>query len=78
MPKIETRIDVNSEKFKSNYKYHKSLANNLKSTVEDIKRMGPPRLIEKHKKRGKLTVRERIEKLKDPESKFLELSELAS
>ena len=78
MPKIETRIDVNSEKFKSNYKHHKSLANNLKSTLENIKKMGPPRLIEKHKKRGKLTARERIEKLKDPESKFLELSELAA
>ena len=40
--------------------------------------MGPPHIIEKHKKRGKLTARDRIEMLKDPKSKFLELSGLAA
>jgi len=40
--------------------------------------MGPPHRIEKHHKRGKLTARERIEKLKDPNTNFLEFSELAA
>ena len=78
MPKIETRIDNQSEKFKSNYKYHKSLADNLQSLLEKIREMGPPHLIEKHRKRGKLTARKRIAILKDDDSEFLEFSELSA
>ena len=78
MPKIETRIDNQSEKFKSNYKYHKSLADNLQSLLEKIREMGPPHLIEKHHKRGKLTARKRIAILKDDDSEFLEFSELSA
>ncbi|SVC96626.1 uncharacterized protein METZ01_LOCUS349480, partial [marine metagenome] len=40
--------------------------------------MGPPHRIEKHHKRGKLTARERIGKLKDTGTDFLEFSELAA
>ena len=78
MPKIETGIDNQSEKFKSNYKYHKSLADNLQSLLEKIREMGPPHLIEKHHKRGKLTARKRIAILKDDDSEFLEFSELSA
>ena len=78
MPKIKTRIDINSEKYKSNYEHHKSLADDLKSVLSKIREMGPPHRIDKHHKRGKLTARERIEKLKDTGTDFLEFSELAA
>jgi len=38
---------------------------------------GGPRYVERHRARGKLTVRERVELLIDPDSPFLELSPLA-
>ncbi len=39
---------------------------------------GPPSQIEKHRSRGKLLARERIERLLDPETAFLELGALAA
>ena len=78
MAKIETRIDTSSEKYKSNYEHHKALSDDLKSVLEKVREMGPPHRIEKHHKRGKLTARERIDKLKDADTDFLEFSELAA
>ena len=40
--------------------------------------MGSDEKIEKHKKRGKLTARERIDLLKDPKTELLEFSQLAA
>ena len=78
MPRIETKIDSSSEKFQTNYSYHKTLSDELISVIDKVREMGPPHRIEKHKKRGKLTARERINKLKDSGSDFLEFSELAA
>jgi len=78
MPKIETRIDLSSEKFQSNYAHHKALSDDLNAVLEKIREMGPPHRIEKQHDRGKLTARERIEKLKDPNTDILEFSELAA
>ena len=77
MPIIKTRINKNSDKFISNFEYHKSLSDNLSEKIQKIREMGSSGNIEKHKARGKLTVRERIELLIDKGSKFLELSEFA-
>jgi len=78
MPRIETKIDSSSEKFQANYSYHKALSDELISEIDKVREMGPPNRIEKHKKKGKLTARERIDILKDSGSDFLELSELAA
>ena len=77
MPIIKTRINKDSDKFISNFEYHKTLSDNLKEKIQKVREMGSPENIEKHKARGKLTARERIELLIDKGSKFLELSEFA-
>ena len=77
MPIIKTRINKDSDKFISNFEYHKTLSDNLSEKVQKIREMGSPDNIKKHKARGKLTARERIELLIDKGSKFLELSEFA-
>lgn len=77
MPKIKSKIDPSSEKYLSNFSYHKSILDELISLIEKIKLMGSIKRIEKHKEKGKLTARERINLLKDPDSNFLEFSELA-
>ena len=78
MAKIESRIDPSSEKYQSNFDHHKGLANDLNGVLAEIRKMGPPKRIEKHKARGKQTARERIENLKDPNIQFVEFSELAA
>ena len=78
MSKIKSKIDPSSEKYLSNFSHHKSILDELSGLTEKIQLMGPLKRIEKHKERGKLTVRERINLLKDPESKFLEFSALAA
>ena len=75
---LKTKIDPKSEKFKSNYDHNSHLSDKLYSDLDDIRRMGPAHRVEKHKARGKLTARERIEILKDSGSDFLEFSEFAA
>ena len=78
MAKIESRINPSSDKYKSNYDYHKGLADDLEDVLAEIRKMGPPKRIEKHKARGKQTARERIQNLKDPNIEFVEFSPLAA
>ena len=75
---LKTKIDPKSEKFKSNYDHNSHLSDKLYSDLDDIRKMGPAHRVEKHKARGKLTARERIEILKDSGSDFLEFSEFAA
>ena len=77
MPLIKTKINKDSEKFISNYEYHKNLSSELSDKIKKIRKMGDLDKVEKHRSRGKLTARERIDKLKDKKTKFLELSEFA-
>lgn len=78
MPKIETKIDSTSDKYQLNYSHHKALANDLESVLNTVRQMGPQHRVEKHQKRGKLTARDRIHGLMDPNTDFIEFSELAA
>ena len=61
-----------------NRAYHQNLISELNSRLETVRLGGPEKAVSLHKKRGKLTARERIEKLIDPGSYFLEFSPLAA
>ena len=75
---LKSKVDRESQNYKSNYKHNKEIASDLKTIINKIREMGPPSKVEKHKARGKLTVRKRIDLLKDKESLFIEFSELAA
>ena len=45
--------------------------------MDTIKKLGPPKRVEKHRSRGKMTARERINTLRDSSSQFLEFSPFA-
>lgn len=77
MYKIQSKIKTESEEFKKNYQKFKTILNEYKEKLEQIK-FRDPEVIKKHKKRNKLLARERIEKLLDPNTPFLELSPLAA
>src|SRR5881409_654750 len=50
----------------------------LRERTAEVARGGGERALEKHRSRGKLTARERIDRLLDPDTAFLELSALAA
>ncbi len=78
MEVLESHLDVQSEEFKANAAHHRALAADLRRRLAAVKQGGGPELIRKHTSRGKLFVRERIERLLDPGTAFLELSPLAA
>ena len=78
MTVIQTKVNRDSNDYQNNYNYHEGLAGDLKNIIKKIKKMGPPKSLEKHVNRGKLTARDRISILKDEGSEFLEFSELAA
>ena len=56
----------------------KSLVDELKDKVAVVVQGGGEKAIQRHTSRGKLLARERINRLLDPSSPFLELSQLAA
>jgi acetyl-CoA carboxylase carboxyltransferase component len=63
----------NDNVFKANEESLLALLKRLRTTAETVKLGGGSAAIEKHRQKGKLFVRDRIEKLIDPGSRFLEI-----
>lgn len=78
MHPLASHIDPNSSDYLANVEYHRNLLNELKSKLEKVRQGGGEDAVKKHKARKKLLPRERIEKILDPGSPFLELSTLAA
>uniref|UniRef100_A0A8C4NHW8 Methylcrotonoyl-CoA carboxylase beta chain, mitochondrial n=1 Tax=Eptatretus burgeri TaxID=7764 RepID=A0A8C4NHW8_EPTBU len=77
-PSIGSVQDVSSTLYQENFERMKILVTKLQQTVETIQQGGGEKARNVHKGRGKLLPRERIDKLLDPGSPFLELSQLAA
>ena len=75
---LESHLDTRSDEFQANAAHHRALAAELRERLAAIKLGGGPELVKRHVARGKLFVRERIERLLDPGSAFLELAPLAA
>lgn len=73
-----SKIDNQSTEFKLNQEYHLDLAKSLRSARELIESGGGPEYRKKHESRKKLFVRDRIKKLIDPDSPFLEIGAFAA
>jgi acetyl-CoA carboxylase carboxyltransferase component len=78
MYRIESKIDTKSTEFQENKAAMEQTVSLLKERVELIKQGGPPKAREVHTSRGKMLVRERLKKLFDKNTPFLELSPLAA
>lgn len=78
MPVLTTQINPNSEAFKANQDMMMQLVSKLQSTLITITLGGDEKARERHRRHGKLLPRERLERLLDPGSPFLELSPLAA
>lgn len=78
MPQAISMVKPRSEAFKSNREAMAALIADLREKVSQIKQGGGEQARERHLARGKLLPRERIRRLLDPGSPFLELSQLAA
>ena len=78
MPKIKTSISASSEEFKANAAAMRALVADLAAKRAEAASGGPDKLRERHAARGKLLPRDRVLRLIDPGSPFLELSPLAA
>lgn len=78
MFRLESKVDTKSLEYKENYEHMKRLVAEYKAILKEVQQGGPPQYRELHKKRGKLLVRERLERLFDKNTPFLELSPLAA
>ena len=78
MDQLTSHVDTRSEAFAANADRMRQLVGEHRERLARIALGGGPKYIERHREQGKLPVRERIEKLIDPGSAFLELSPLAA
>src|SRR5271157_812277 len=75
---LSSNLDSQSSEFKQNTAYHRALAKELKDRLARVHEGGGEKYRRRQEEQGKLFVRDRIERLLDPGSPFLELSALAA
>ena len=78
MDVLRSHIKTGSPDYERNRAHHEALAKDLRQRLERVQGGVSAQAAELQKKRGKLLVRERIERLLDPDTPFLELSALAA
>ncbi len=78
MDVLETHVDPADPTFKANREQMEGLVAQLRTRLDLVRQGGGPRYLQRHRDQGKLPVRERIDRLLDPGSPFLELSPLAA
>ncbi len=78
MYRIDSRININSPEFKENKTIYQEKLAEFRERLSLTKLGGPEHAREKHKSRGKLLVRERLERLFDKNTPFMEFSTFAA
>ncbi|MGR8946665.1 MAG: acyl-CoA carboxylase subunit beta [Gammaproteobacteria bacterium] len=78
MRRLQSRIDRNSDTFKSYQAHNLALLEEFKQKSDAARHVRPERDIQRLEKQNKLRVHERIEHLLDPGTPFLEFSTLAA
>ncbi|EIZ77215.1 propionyl-CoA carboxylase beta chain [Novosphingobium sp. Rr 2-17] len=77
-PVIESKVQVGGDDYKHAYSHNLGLAQALQAKVAAAALGGSQGARDKHVARGKLLPRERVERLLDPGSPFLEIGQLAA
>jgi acetyl-CoA carboxylase carboxyltransferase component len=74
---LSSHVEV-SDAFEERRARMEALVAELRDRSAQVARGGGEKALEKHRSRGKLTARERVDRLLDPDTAFLELSALAA
>ncbi len=78
MDVIESHIDTSSDLFRANTAAMQALVAELESRSDLVRQGGGEKSLERHRAQGKMPPRERVDRLLDEGSPFLELSALAA
>ncbi|WP_431470270.1 carboxyl transferase domain-containing protein [Sphingosinithalassobacter sp. LHW66-3] len=77
-PALTSQLSRDSDGFRANAAHNQALAQKLRADVAQAALGGSERARERHIARGKLLPRDRVERLLDPGSPFLEIGQLAA
>jgi acetyl-CoA carboxylase carboxyltransferase component len=75
---LSSEVERDSEVFARRRELMERLVAELRNRTAEVARGGGERAVERHRSRGKLTARDRIDRLVDPGGSFLELNALAA
>jgi acetyl-CoA carboxylase carboxyltransferase component len=75
---LSSQVERDSDAFARRRELMEQLVAELRARTAEAARGGGERAVERHRSRGKLTARERIDRLVDPGGSFLELNALAA
>src|SRR5947207_5384554 len=78
MAVLSSQVARESDEFARRHELMEGLVAELRERTAQVARGGGDAAVERHRSRGKLTARERIDRLVDPGSAFLELNALAA
>src|SRR3989442_3316141 len=78
MAVLSSQVERDTDVFARRRERMETLVSELRERTALVARGGPAESVERHRSRGKLTARERIDRLVDPDGAFLELSALAA
>src|SRR4051812_40519821 len=78
MDALQSQVRVDSPEFTTNQQKMTALVADLRRRIAKAREGGGARYLQRHRDQGKLPARERIDRLLDAGSPFLELSPLAA
>ena len=78
MDRLPTRINRADPEYQTRKEHNTALISTLRERLTVASNGGGGKYVERHRSRGKLLPRERIERIIDPGTAFLELSPLAA
>lgn len=78
MPKLASTVNTQSADFCDNAEAMRALVTDLRAKVSEISKGGPERSRKRHLDKGKLLPRDRVERLLDPGTPFLEIGQFAA
>ncbi len=78
MERLPNGVDAGSSEFSDRRDRNQSLAEELRSKLDSVRRSGDEPQFQRHRDRGKRLARERISEVCDPGAPFLEISPLAA
>src|SRR2546423_14951569 len=78
MPRLNSHVDRASDAFRADAEAMRGMVDELRTRVDAARAGGGDEAVERHRSRGKMLVRERVEGLIDPGAAVLEFSALAA
>jgi acetyl-CoA carboxylase carboxyltransferase component len=78
MAVLESHVDASAAEFRENRDHMDALESDLRSRLASARAGGGPDAVRRHREQGKLLARERVERLLDPGTPFLEIGALCA